>query len=110
MNTLYDRIYTTVCQIPHGQVASYGQIARLVDLPHGARLVGWALRAMPSGADIPWQRVVAKGGKISIVNPEHTPDEQCRLLEAEGNQLEERDGRWCLVDPTWFMAGYEKET
>jgi len=104
MSELYEKIYAVVRQVPEGQIATYGQVAVLAQLHNGARLVGWALRAMPTGANIPWQRIVAKGGKISIVNPEHSPDEQCRLLMVEGNTIEERDGSWWVKNPHWFMA------
>jgi methylated-DNA-protein-cysteine methyltransferase-like protein len=59
------RIYTVVSRIPKGRVASYGQIARLAGLAGQARLVGYALAALPAGSGIPWQRVVNAKGEIS---------------------------------------------
>ena len=61
--SLYQRIYALIHQIPPGHVSSYGQIARRVGCT--ARTVGFALAALPSGHDVPWQRVVNSLGKIS---------------------------------------------
>lgn len=76
----FDAVYAMVRRIPKGQVASYGQIAFFLGWPNGARTVGWALRALPAGLDVPWHRVVNAQGKISLSNPER----QRALLEAEG--------------------------
>jgi len=47
-------------------VATYGTVARLSGFPGQARLVGYALHALPPGLEIPWQRVVNAGGRISL--------------------------------------------
>ena len=81
----YEQIYETVCQIPSGRVASYGQIAELAGLPRRARQVGYALAALPeSRDDVPWHRVINAQGQVS---PRHQPgyeDLQRMMLEAEG--------------------------
>ena len=59
-----DLIYEIVRQIPSGKVTSYGRIARLVP-GCTARMVGYALAALPAGMDVPWQRVINAKGKIS---------------------------------------------
>jgi methylated-DNA-protein-cysteine methyltransferase-like protein len=63
----FERVYSLVGQLPRGRVATYGQIAALLGVPHGARAVGWALRALPGrrAAAVPWHRVVGAGGRIS---------------------------------------------
>ena len=43
---LYERIYSSVRTVPYGQVATYAQIAEMTSMPSGARVVGWALRAL----------------------------------------------------------------
>jgi methylated-DNA-protein-cysteine methyltransferase-like protein len=103
MSALYDQIYEIVRQIPLGVVATYGQVAQLADMPHGAQVVGWALRALPKENIVPWQRVIAKGGRISIVNPEHTPNEQGELLILEGHTIIEHADGWYVENPRWFM-------
>ncbi len=63
-DTPYGRIYTIVRQIPYGQVATYGQIARLVGRC-SARLVGYAMAGLPFDSDVPWHRVINYKGRIS---------------------------------------------
>lgn len=79
----FEQVYTLVHCIPPGRVASYGQIARLLGQPHAARTVGWALRGLSEGSDVPWYRVVNASGRISLPDPQGAA-EQRRLLEAEG--------------------------
>lgn len=57
-------IYEIINQIPKGKVASYGQIAALAGNRRWARVVGYALHAVPDGSDIPWHRVVKKNGEV----------------------------------------------
>jgi len=58
-----DSVYEIVAQIPLGNVASYGQIARMLGKPRGARQVGWAMANCPD--NLPWQRVVMADGRIA---------------------------------------------
>lgn len=60
------QILTVVDLIPRGQVASYGQVARLAGLPQHARLVGYVLKQLDAGADLPWHRVINSQGKIGL--------------------------------------------
>jgi len=81
----YRRIYATVSRIPRGRVATYGQVAALAGLPRQARLVGYAMHALPAGSDVPWHRVVNAAGKISIRSDGLGHDElQAQLLAREG--------------------------
>jgi len=57
------QVYALVGRIPHGKVTSYGEIARVLGRPRGARLVGWAMRHCPEG--LPWHRVVMADGAIA---------------------------------------------
>jgi methylated-DNA-protein-cysteine methyltransferase-like protein len=66
MSPSYRRIYRVVARIPRGRVATYGQVARLAGLPGRARLVGYALAAIPDASRLPWHRVVNARGKISL--------------------------------------------
>ncbi len=63
-DSVYTRIYRCVAKIPYGKVATYGQIAKLVDAS-GARQIGYALSATPPEVDIPWHRVINARGEIS---------------------------------------------
>ena len=52
-----------VRMIPHGHVATYGQIAALAGSPRAARAVGRVMRGCPPG--VPWHRVINHQGGIS---------------------------------------------
>jgi methylated-DNA-protein-cysteine methyltransferase related protein len=86
----YRLVYELVAQIPPGSVATYGQIARLLGHPSAARAVGYALHALATGSDIPWQRVVNASGGISSRCDPHYETIQRTLLEAEGVRFERR--------------------
>ncbi len=50
---LHARIHAVVKRIPRGRVASYGQVARLAGLASHARLVGYAMAALPDASPVP---------------------------------------------------------
>lgn len=95
---LHARIHSIVERIPRGRVATYGQIARLAGLPGQARLIGYAMHALPTGSAVPWQRVVNAKGEISI--PGENGTWQRRLLEREGIRFDAR-GRIPLATYQW---------
>jgi methylated-DNA-protein-cysteine methyltransferase related protein len=88
-------VYRVIKKIPRGRVTTYGELARSLRLPGGARAVGYAMAACPSGQGIPWHRVVGAGGRLLI--PEPHGSLQRRLLESEGVKL---DG--ARIDMTLF--------
>ena len=81
----YDSIWKSVQKIPYGRVATYGQIAREAGMESHARLVGYALHAIPRGLEIPWHRVINSSGRISL--PGLSARRQKALLEKEGIQF-----------------------
>jgi len=56
-------VYEVVKEIPFGKVINYGQIARKLGNPRGARQVGWAMANCPE--DLPWWRVVMADGSVT---------------------------------------------
>jgi methylated-DNA-protein-cysteine methyltransferase-like protein len=83
---LFRRVYDLLPRVPPGRVVTYGQIAQAIGLPHGARVVGWAMRACPEG--LPWHRVVnARGGVSTCGGPENVPIQRT-LLEEEGVEFD----------------------
>lgn len=84
MGSFNERVYEVVKQIPRGKVATYGQIARLINAPRCARFVGFALHSNPEPGIIPCHRVVFKDGSTASGFAFGGPDEQRRLLESEG--------------------------
>jgi len=96
----YDEIYAVVSSIPKGKVATYGQVAELAGLPRRARMVGYALRELPEGSELPWHRVVNASGRVSERGRPDCERDQRALLEAEGvafnrnNRLSLKHFRW----------------
>ncbi len=78
-----ERITATIADIPFGRVASYGQVADIAGVTRGARQVGYVLRHLPDGHDLPWHRVITASGRIAF--PEGSPGfrEQVRRLGNE---------------------------
>jgi len=89
---LFERIYAEVKKIPHGRVATYGQIAAMSGNPRASRAVGWALHSNPEPEQIPCHRVVNRAGETSGSFAFGGADAQRRLLEAEGVEFSP-DGR-----------------
>jgi len=75
-------IYLVVQQVPPGQVTTYGQVAGIVGRGADARVVGYAMAALPGDLDVPWQRVINSQGKISLKG--RGGEAQRQMLEAEG--------------------------
>ena len=96
----YERIYAVVRRIPRGRVATYGQIAALAGFGRQARMVGYALHALPHDARMPWQRVINAAGRISDRSDPRAALRQRELLEAEGVEFDGRD-RISLVRYRW---------
>lgn len=68
--------------IPRGRVATYGQIAAILEHPRAARTVGWALNGLGSlELTVPWHRVINVEGRISNTS---NYAEQLRRLKREG--------------------------
>jgi len=63
-------------------------------MPHAPRVAGYALHALPQGSVIPWHRVVAAGGRLSLgkLDPSSAVTQRLRL-EHEGVRF---DGRGCV--------------
>lgn len=60
-----DEVFAIVARIPEGMVTTYGDIARALGDPRGARQVGWAIAGSPAGTDLPFHRVVNRDGFLS---------------------------------------------
>ena len=88
-DSFFEQVYQVVRCIPPGQVATYGQIARILGKPRGARTVGWALHSLPEGCDVPWQRVINARGIITLDQRGPGGAIQRSLLEAEGVEFDE---------------------
>lgn len=105
----YAQVYAVVRRIPAGKVTSYGRIAHMLGRPQAARAVGYALHGLkdhagnPAYDDIPWQRVINNQGRISIVNPVFSLNEQAELLRTEGVPVDD-DLRIPQVERYWWTG------
>ena len=107
----FEQIWAQAREIPHGRVATYGLLAKLVPQPEavsdadykasGSRWAGQAMAACPN--DVPWHRVVNSQGKIS--HP--SAAEQQRRLEAEGIVF--ANGKLSLTEHQWHGPGCSDE-
>ena len=104
-HTLYERIYKLVKQIPPGQVASYGQIAKMVGRC-GPRQVGYAMSQTPKGQNIPWQRVINSQGRVSARKHGGEDPRQVKLLKKEGVVFD-KSGKIDFAEYAWFGPDWE---
>ena len=98
-NSPKEAIYRVLRQIPHGQVATYGQIAKLAGLGNAARFVGTTLKNLPSGSTLPWHRVVNSRGTSSFPVNSEPYLRQLDKLTSEG--VEVSDGKLSLIKYRW---------
>jgi Predicted methylated DNA-protein cysteine methyltransferase len=98
-------ILAVVRQIPRGRVTTYGTVAARAGLPRQARLVGKVLGALPAGSRVPWQRVVAAGGRIAFPAGSPSRTQQIERLGREG--VDAARGRVDLRRHAWSAPGAE---
>ena len=98
----HERIYAVVKRIPKGKVATYGQIARIVGRCT-ARMVGYAMAAVPAGSRVPWQRVLNAQGMISARSHGDGDERQRVMLEKEGVKFDAK-GRVDLRIFQWQLS------
>ena len=60
-----DRVFTLAKQIPHGKVATYGQLAELAGSPGAARAVGMCMKTNQYPEIVPCYKVVASDGSLT---------------------------------------------
>lgn len=58
------RVWGELLKLPYGTLVTYGELARRVGCPPGARAVGQAVGANPIPILVPCHRVVASGGRL----------------------------------------------
>ena len=83
------RVWALVSAIPAGQLMTYGQIAHALGSGRAARIVGGALASLPNGTDVPWHRVVGRGGVIVTHGRDGNAHVQATRLQAEGVEVGE---------------------
>ncbi|MFJ2334436.1 MGMT family protein [Pseudomonas helleri] len=96
-------LYSTLMQVPDGKVVTYGQLAELAGLGRAARWVGRTLSQLPEDTRLPWHRVLASGGRISLPAGSPSGDEQRARLRGEGlsivnNRVDIRRHGWRPIE------------
>jgi len=100
MEGFFKKVYSVVSEIPKGKVATYGQIAKLLDAPRFSQIVGFALHSNPDIARIPCHRVVNREGRICNGFAFGGEKAQRELLEKEGVKVD-KDGVVDLKKYLW---------
>lgn len=77
-------LYVLLSHIPYGRLVTYGQLAHMVGYPGAARAVARVLSLLPEDTQLPWHRVVAAGGRISLSCTSRAGQEQRQRLQEEG--------------------------
>ncbi len=77
-------LYILLSKIPYGHLVTYGQLARMTGHPGAARAVGRILKQLPNDTQLPWHRVVAASGRLSLPSHSRAGDEQRQRLRSEG--------------------------
>ena len=99
-NEFFKNVITTIKKIPKGQVATYGQVAKLSGKEHGARGVAWILHSSSRKHKLPWHRVINAQGAISFPKGATHHSLQKRRLIKEGVEFTE-SGKIRLADYQW---------
>ena len=77
-------VFAATRDIPPGATRSYGEVARAIGRPEGARDVGAALAANPTPIIVPCHRVVAANGALTGFSAPGGLATKRRMLELEG--------------------------
>ena len=96
----FQRVYEIAEKIPKGKVMTYGDIARKIGEPRNARVVGYAMRAIPQGRNIPAHRVVNRLGEMAPSHVFGSQELQREILKGEGVIFKE-DGTINLEKCRW---------
>lgn len=99
MTLWQEEVWQWIAAVPHGKVATYGQIAGLSGYPRHARHVGAILRDLPEGSRLPWHRIVRSSGELAFATGSDAWQRQRGLLAAEGVEL--RGGRVDMARHQW---------
>lgn len=98
----FEDVYEVVKLIPKGRVTSYGAIARYLGTAMSARMVGWAMNAVPPREKIPAHRVVNSQGLLTGRPHFSPPSAMQERLEKDGVKVKKdtvQDFEKVLWDP-----------
>lgn len=84
-----EAVLALVAKIPHGRLATYGQIALMAGFPRRPRQVGMVLKGLPEGTPLPWHRVVNQNGYVPSKGRWWGAQVQIARLRDEGLEVDE---------------------
>lgn len=106
MEGFFERVYGVVKEIPKGKVATYGQIAKILQSPRYSQVVGYALHSNPDPKTIPCHRVVNREGQVCNGFAFGGAKIQRELLEKEGI-IFEADGTIDMQKYQWNFGLFD---
>ncbi|MBS1486595.1 MAG: MGMT family protein [Bacteroidetes bacterium] len=83
-SNFFGEVYEVAKLIPKGRVTSYGAIAQYLGTRMSARMVGWAMNAVPRNQKVPAHRVVNSQGLLTGKHHFGSPTAMQQMLEKEG--------------------------
>ena len=93
-----EKIYRKLLQVPEGNVTTYGDLAKAINLKNGQRVVGQIMKKNPFPVIVPCHRVVMSTGKIGgYAYGEHI---KTKMLSEEGVEI--KNGKIASFDKKLF--------
>lgn len=86
------KVWRALAAIPYGETRSYGEVARSIGEPHGARAVGLAANQNPLVVIVPCHRVIGADGKLVGYSGGLPRKKALLALEARFRGLQDVDG------------------
>ncbi len=82
-------VLNELLKVPAGKVVSYGELAKRVDVPYGARFVGNVMMKNRFGPIVPCHRVILSSGKIGKFAGKSNHPMKKRMLKQENATFKE---------------------
>lgn len=91
------KVLRAAAAIPHGEVRTYGQLAKEAGNPRASRAVGGAMANNPVAPFVPCHRVVAANGQLGGFSAKEGVKLKARLLEHEGHTVQKAGDSFRLL-------------
>lgn len=79
----YQKVWKACAAIPEGKTMTYGELAKTIGCPGGARAVGQALARNPFAPVVPCHRVIRFDGSMGGYSGPGGIKSKCRMLRDE---------------------------
>ena len=86
------KVWRALAAIPYGETRSYGEVAKAIGEPHGARAVGLAANQNPLVVVVPCHRVIGADGKLTGYSGGLPRKKALLALESRFRTLQDVDG------------------